>query len=80
MKRVQCAALNQTIHFQLRDDLPHEEASAYLQAEYAAYKQNLEQRGVRYKILEETVMEDGSVLIKIKKQHGVYDVGHYLDN
>lgn len=79
MKRVLAACLNQTVHFQLKDDIVHDAAVKYVKEEYAGYKAMLEHNHIQYKIVDEKVQDDGSIVIVIKKQHGDYDVGTYLD-
>ena len=79
MKRVQAACLNQTIHFQLKEDIGHDDAINNIKEEYANYKAVLERSHTKYKITEEKVQDDGSIIIKIKKQYNSYDVGNYLD-
>lgn len=79
MKRIQYACLNQTIHFRAKDEVPQEVARREIQAEYTAYKQLLDQKRILYKIVEERVEPDGSIIIRIKKKYNGYDVGDYLD-
>ncbi len=79
MKRIQSACLEQTLHFQLKEGLDHDFAVSEVQAEYEKYKRQLERAKVRYKIIEETVQGDGSILLKIKKQYNGYEVGEYLN-
>lgn len=78
MKRIQSACLNQTIHFQLKDDIEHSLAVSSVQAEYDSYKAALDQNHTKYKILEEAEQDDGSIRIKIKRQYNHYDSGDYL--
>lgn len=79
MKRIKAACLQQTVHFQLKEDLPHQAAVEMVQAEYARYKRQLEQSRTQYKIVEEQIQSDGSIMIKIKKQYNTSPVGEYLD-
>ena len=79
MKRIKAACLEQTIHFQLKDDLIKAAAITYVKGEVEHYKQQLERSRTRYKILEETTLPDGSVQIKIKKQYNSCDLGDYFD-
>ena len=79
MKRIQYACLNQTIHFKLKEDIPEEWAQRMVQDEYKAYKEHLRVRNIPHKILSEEVQQDGSILIKIKRQVNQYDVGTYLE-
>ncbi len=79
MKRIQSACLEQTLHFQLKEDVDHSLAVIEVQAEYQKYKQKLEKTKVLYKTMEEKVLDDGSILLKIKKQYNGYSVGNYLE-
>ncbi|MBU9727447.1 hypothetical protein [Diplocloster modestus] len=79
MKRIQSACLNQTIHFQLKDHIGQAAAANHVKGEYENYKRQLERSHTKYKILEENTQNDGSIIIKIKKQLNTYDVGAYLD-
>ena len=79
MKRIQYACLDQTIHFQLKEEIAHDLAVAEVQAEYENYKSALDRKHVKYKIAEELPQEDSSIIIRIKTQYNSYDVGDYLD-
>lgn len=43
------------------------------------YKKQMEHRSLKYKILEETEQNDGSILLKIIKQYDNSPVGNYMD-
>lgn len=79
MKRIQAACIHQTLHFQLKDGEEHAYAARKVQEEVAAYKKSLDRNGTKYRILEETVQPDDSILIKIVKQYNQSPVGDYLD-
>lgn len=79
MKRIKAACIQQTVHFQLKEDLEHNLAVRGVQEEYARYKQQLERSRIRYKITDEATLPDGSIQIKIKKQYNASPVGDYLD-
>ena len=79
MKRVKAACLLQTLHFQLKEDLEHEQAVETVHNELAHYKAQLERNRTAYKIDEETVQPDGSIVIKIRKQYNAVAVGDYLN-
>lgn len=79
MKRIKAACLSQTLHFLLKEDLPHDEAVRFVREEVAHYKAQLDQKRTRYKIVEETEQPDGSIIVKIKKQYNNNDCGDYLD-
>lgn len=79
MKRVQSACICQTLHFMLKDGVPADYAAQLVQEEVRHYKYILDRNRTRYRILEETVQPDGSVILKIRKQYNQCSVGHYLD-
>lgn len=79
MKRIQAACICQTLHFQLKEDVPHEEAVAMVRREVEHYKNGLTRNRICHKIVEETTQSDGSVVIRIIKQYNASPVGHYLD-
>lgn len=79
MKRVKAACITQTLHFLLKEDVGHDYALQLVQAEVAKYKNQLDKGGTKYKILSEETMEDGSIMIEIKKQYNTSPVGSYLD-
>ena len=79
MKRVKAACLCQTLHFMLKDDLEHDLAVAQIASEVENYKRGLERNRTQYRILEEAVQPDGSVIIKIIKQYNACPVGEYLE-
>lgn len=79
MKRIKAACLQQTLHFQLKEDMDHDEAVHGVEQEVIHYKTHLERMNTRYKILSETKQADGSVIIEIKKQYNTSSVGNYLD-
>lgn len=79
MKRVKAACITQTLHFLLKEDLGHDYAVKVVQEEVKKYKHGLDKGGTKYKILSETELEDGSVMIEIKKQYNTSPVGNYLD-
>ena len=79
MKRVKAACITQTLHFLLKEDVGHDYAIKLVNEEVKKYKDSLEKGKVQYKILSETTLEDGSIMIEIKKQYNTSPVGHYLD-
>lgn len=79
MKRIKAACLEQTIHFMLKEDLPHDEAVQFVKAEYEHYLAQLERNRTQYRILEKTEHPDGSLLVKLKKQYNSYDCTPYMN-
>ncbi|MGE4485101.1 MAG: hypothetical protein AB7C97_08330 [Oscillospiraceae bacterium] len=79
MKRIKAACLEQIIHFQLKEDLAgHEAAARAVKEELAMYKAQLERKHTKYKVIEETVQADESIILKIKRQYNSYDCGVFL--
>ena len=79
MKRIKAACLEQTIHFMLKEDLPHDEAVQFVKAEYEHYLAQLERNRTQYRILEKTEQPDGSLLVRLKKQYNSYDCTPYMN-
>ena len=79
MKRIKFACLEQTIHFMLKVDVPNTIAVRGVEEEYKAYKAQMDRNRTKYQVVEEQRLEDGSLLIKIKKQYNNYDCGEYMD-
>ena len=80
MKRVKAACIQQTLHFMLKEDIEHDFAAKLVKEEVKEYKAKLERNAVRYKIIEETVQPDDSIIVKIRKQYNATtDVGEYFD-
>lgn len=79
MKRIKAACICQTLHFQLKDDLAHDEAVRLVQEEVEQYKRNLDRNRTQYKIVDRTEQADGSILLKVIKQYNSSPVGDYLN-
>lgn len=79
MKRIKYACLEQTIHFQLKEDLGRDLAVRAVREELTAYKNQLDRKQTKYKIEEEAELADGSIILRIKRQYNDYNVGDYLD-
>ena len=62
MKRIKAACLEQTVHFMLKEELGHAAAANMVREEYAHYKAALERNRTQYKIVEEKVLPDDSIL------------------
>lgn len=79
MKRVKAACICQTLHFLLKEDLPHEMAVKLVRQEVEQYQRDLERKHIRYKIVEQSEEPDGSILLKVIKQYNAMPVGDYLN-
>lgn len=79
MKRIKSACICQTIHFMLKDGISNDFNKRQVLAEVENYKNSLEKNKTQHKIVEETVQDDGSVIIKIIKQYNTSPVSDYLN-
>ncbi|HIV67424.1 MAG TPA: hypothetical protein IAA32_00990 [Candidatus Butyricicoccus stercorigallinarum] len=79
MKRIKAACLLQTVHFLLKEDMPHDAAVNAVKGEVAQYKAHLERNRTKYRITEETTQPDGSIVLKVRKQYNQHSTGDYLD-
>jgi len=79
MKRVIAACLFQTLHFQLKEGIPHTEAVRQVKAEVEHYKAGLAAKKVKHRIDSEVEQPDGSIVLKIRKQSNLFPIGNYLE-
>ncbi len=79
MKRIKYACLEQTIHFQLKDDIPHDEAVRLVHEEVKNYKEQLINKHILHRIVEEQEQSDGSVMLMLKKQYNHHQCGSYME-
>lgn len=79
MKRVQAACICQTLRFLLKEGWNRSESAVLVRQEVEQYKKNLERYHILHRIVEEQEQPDGSILVKIIRQHNASPVGNYLD-
>lgn len=79
MKRILSACLEQTIQFQPKENQDCGPALEEARAEYARYRSLLERNRIRFQVVEETALPDGSILIRVRKQCNHYEIGDYFD-
>ncbi len=82
MKRVKSACILQTLIFMQKEDAGYspERALQLNRDEYKAYKTKLDRAGTRYRIVSETEQEDGSVVVRVKKQYNdTTDITEYFN-
>ena len=79
MKRIMAACLEQTAHFLIKEDLPHEAAVRAVRAEYEHYQNQMRRNRTEFRVLEELEQSDGSLAVKLKKQYNSYDCGPYME-
>ncbi len=82
MKRVKAACILQTLVFSQKPELclPRESALKLNLAEVEHYKNTLEKAKTRYIIVSEAEQDDGSVIVRVKKQYNdTADVSEYFN-
>ena len=79
MKRIKAACICQTLHFTPKENTPPERVSELVRKEIEFYKARLERTCTKYRIVEQTEQNDGSVIVKVIKQSNMSPVGNYLD-
>lgn len=81
MRRIKAACLEQTIHFQTTDAQYHKRESIERETrqEFEAYKAGLERKKTKFKVVNELPQNDGTLVVKIKKQYNSHNCGEYLD-
>lgn len=81
MKRVKAACILQTLVFMQKEDCGLSKASIQEtnRRELARYKQILERTHTRYQIVSEEEQEDGSIIVRVRKQYNdKADVAEYF--
>lgn len=81
MKRVKAACILQTLIFAQKQELGYsrERALKINHEEIERYKSGLEHTGTRYQITDTAEQEDGSVVIRVRKQYNDRsDVAEYF--
>ncbi len=78
MKRVKAACICQTLHFMLKEEAGHTYAAKQVRDEVEQYKKTLDKNHIQYRIVEETVQPDDSIIVKVIKQYNQSPVGDYL--
>ncbi len=82
MKRVKAACISQTLVFSQKEDAGYgrERALKINREEFEHYKSTLERSKVRYVIVDETEQDDGSLVVRVKKQYNdKADVSEYFN-
>ena len=81
MKRIQAACIYQTLLFSQKPDTGYtrEQALDINRREVEHYKHQLERAKTRYQITDQKEQEDGSILIRVRKQYNTKaDVEEYF--
>lgn len=79
MKRIKAACLAQTVAFAPKDDIPREEALNAVGVEAQEYKSALASGGKKYELLSEETLQDGTIVLKVKKQYMEHSCEGYID-
>ncbi len=82
MKRVKAGCIQQTLVFSQKPDagLSKARARELNRAEYENYRATLEQSRTRYMIVDECEQDDGSLVVRVKKQYNdKADVSEYFN-
>lgn len=83
MKRVKAACIFQTLIFAQKEDcgFPREQQLKLNRDEVDRYKSSMDRCRTRYKITEETEQQDGSILLRVRKQYNdKADVDEYFNS
>lgn len=81
MKRVKAACILQTLVFAQKPESGYsrEQALRINREEFAHYQETLDRSGTRYQLVETCEQEDGSLLVRIRKQYNDRaDVSEYF--
>lgn len=63
----------------LKDGISNEFNKRQVEEEVKTYKKTLERNRTLFKIVDEAVQDDGSVIVKVIKQYNTSPVGDYLN-
>ncbi len=81
MKRVKAACILQTLVFSQKEDcgLSHDAILTQNRMEVKRYQQTLERTRTRYQIVSQEEQEDGSIVLRVRKQYNEKaDVSEYF--
>lgn len=81
MKRVKAACIQQTLVFSQKPELSMDKNQALRlnTEEFSHYKATLEHTGTRYQIVDSAAQEDGSLIVRVRKQYNdKADVSEYF--
>lgn len=82
MKRVKAACIQQTLIFQQKEDcgLSQSAIAEINRRELEHYKQTMDRTCTRYQIVSEEPQENGSIIVRVRKQYNdKADVAEYFD-
>ena len=64
MKRVKAACITQTLHFLLKEDVPHDYAEKLVSEEVKKYKEQLDKNRTKYQIISENTEPYGTTNVE----------------
>lgn len=82
MKRVKSACIYQTLIFSQKPEMgfSKERSLKLNREEFERYKTGLERTGIRYMIVDSAETDDGSIVVKVRKQYNdKIDVAEYFN-
>ena len=79
MKMISDACICQTMIFKPKENIERTEAIKLMMKEANDYKEFLDRIQTPYKVIEERIDENGSVIIELRKKYGRYHMGKYLE-
>jgi len=82
MKRVRSGCIFQTLVFSQKEDSDYDKETALKlnRDEVKRYKKDLDNKGTRYQITQETEETDGSIVLKVRKEYNAKtDVSEYFE-
>ena len=79
MKQITDACICQTVVFKPEEKMERTQAIKQMLREASDYKEFLGRIQTPYKVIEERIGEDGSVILELKRKYGRYHMGKYLE-
>ena len=79
MKRITEACICQTVVFSPKEKMDRSKTIKEMLKEANDYKEFFDRIKTPYKILRETIRDDGSVVVEIRKKYGRYYTGKYIE-
>ena len=82
MKRIRSACIFQTLVFSQKPEMGYEKdhSNRLNREEYESYKRKLDRANTRYRIVSESTEDDGSIVVRVRKQYNdSADVSEYFE-
>ncbi|MGN0332490.1 MAG: hypothetical protein ACI4D9_05625 [Lachnospiraceae bacterium] len=69
MEQTETVSIFHTLHFLIEGNVGWDQAKKLAEEEAKKYREYMERSGVKYKILSERTLEDGTIVLEIKEQY-----------